>query len=106
MSSTTIVRVVELIDTNKTKAAFLAPLILAIAAALGSWIITGDWSDTEIRTAASGAVLGVASGIVTFITPAGQARVPLRSERGYGLIEALLAVFLILVILLVVLRLL
>jgi prepilin-type N-terminal cleavage/methylation domain-containing protein len=99
----TIVRVVELVSANKAKAAFLAPLLLAVAAALGNWLITGNWDDTEVRLAASGAVLGAASGVATWFTPAGEARVPIRkgdridplSERGLTLLETIVVLLVV-----------
>ncbi len=98
--------VIELIDAHKAKAAFLAPLVTAVLAALGSWVVTGDWSDTEIRTAVSGALLGLASGFATYVTPAGEARVDPKhvpadrrpgivSERGYGLVEVAFALLIV-----------
>ncbi len=103
------VRVLELLDANKAKAAFLAPLVTAIMASLGSLVVTGDWNDTEIRTAVSGVLLSLASGFATYVTPAGDARVErveptgprverrsgIASERGYGLVEVAFALLIV-----------
>jgi len=76
-TQTAIGRVVSLIDANKAKAAFLAPVIAALAAAVGSWIITGNFDATEIRTAAGGAIGGAISGVATWLASAGRAEVTL-----------------------------
>jgi hypothetical protein len=67
------VKIIELVDKNKAKAAFLAPLIVAVGSAVGSWIVTGDFNDAEIRTAAGGAVLAVVSGVSTWLTKSKEA---------------------------------
>lgn len=100
--------VLELLDTHKAKAAFLAPLVTALLAAAGSWVVTGDWNDAEIRTAVSGALLGLASAFATYVTPAGQARVEapatpgnrrpgIYSERGYTLVEVAFALLIVVI---------
>lgn len=108
MTSSTIVRVQELVSANKAKAAFLAPLLLAAAAAAANWIVTGTFDATEIRLAAGGTVLAAASSAATWFTPAGDARVAIRKgdmigERGYSLVEVVAALFLCALLLLVVL---
>ena len=72
---TTVVRIVRLIDANKAKLAFLAPLVVALGSSAASWVITGNFSATEIRTAASGAILGAVSAAATWLAPAKQAEV-------------------------------
>ena len=62
------VRIIKLIDANKTKAAFLAPVFVALGAAVGSWIVTGEFNDSEIRTAVGGAALAACSGLATWLT--------------------------------------
>jgi hypothetical protein len=106
-------RIVELLDKNKAYAAFLAPLLTAVAAAVASWIVTGNWSDTELRAAAGGVVLAVASALATYLTPAGAATVDatvprpaIHNERGYSLVEVLAALFIGLLIVIVFLALL
>lgn len=75
-------KIVRLLDANKAKAAFLAPLLTAVAAAVASWIFTGDFNATEIRTAAGGAVLSFTSALATYLTPAGEATVDARIPAG------------------------
>lgn len=46
----------------KTVLAFLFPLIAALGTAAASWVVTGDFNDTEIRAALGGVILsGVAA---------------------------------------------
>jgi hypothetical protein len=111
-------KILVLLDANKAKAAFLAPLFTALAAAAASYIISGDWNDTEIRTAAGGAVLSLASSLATYLTPAGVGTIDVRppgpqpgttfigSERGYSIFEVLAALFVALLIVIVLLALL
>jgi hypothetical protein len=73
--TTTVQTVVRLIDKNKAVAAFLAPLVTAVGAALASWIVTGDFNEAETRTAVAGVVLAAVSGISTYLTRAGTAEV-------------------------------
>ncbi len=40
----------------KALLAFLLPLLAAVGGALSSWIVTGDFNNAEIRTAAGGLV--------------------------------------------------
>lgn len=67
--------VIRLVDHNKAKAAFLAPLLTACGAAVASWIVTGQFDASEIRTAASGAVLAAVSGVATWLTSSKRAEV-------------------------------
>lgn len=98
----TVVTVVKLIDTNKAKLAFLAPLLTAVGASVASWIISGDFNASEIRAAAGGAVLAAVSGGATWLVPAGRAEV--KSEAGQSLLEVVLVLFVVVVILLVLFR--
>lgn len=79
--SNVIVDVVRLVDTNKAKLAFLAPLITAVGAAVASWIVSGDFNATEIRAAAGGAALSVVSGAAAYLAPAKRAQVELPPGR-------------------------
>lgn len=67
--------VVRLVDANKAKAAFLAPLVVALGAAAANWVVSGEFGTNEIREAAGGAVLAFVSGVVTWLTPAKKAEV-------------------------------
>lgn len=87
-----VVTVIELIDKNKAKLAFLAPLVTALGAAVVSWVVSGDFNATEVRAAAGGAVLALVSSIATYFTPAGKARV--RSESGQSVVGVILAILL------------
>lgn len=73
--STKSVEVIRLLDANKARVAFLAPVIVAVLGAVASWVTTGNFSDSEIRTAVSGAVLGFASGVSTYFTGVSRAEV-------------------------------
>lgn len=74
---TKVVDVVRLVDANKAKAAFLAPLVVAVGAAAGSWLVTGNFDATVIRTAAEGAVLAATGGVAAYLKGAGKAVVKL-----------------------------
>ncbi len=47
--------------------ALLFPLVAALGAALASWALTGNFNDAEVRTAISGAILSVVSGLGAYI---------------------------------------
>lgn len=79
--SNVIVDVVRLVDSNKAKLAFLAPLLTAVGAAAASWIVSGDFNASEIRAAAGGAALALVSGGATWLAPAGKAQVELPPGR-------------------------
>lgn len=83
--NTTVVRIIKLVDANKAKAAFLAPVITALGAAVGSYIVTGDFNDSEIRTAAGGAVLAATSGVAAWLTKTKRAIVPSKDTRAQNL---------------------
>lgn len=70
-----VVRVIRLLDTNKAKAAFLAPVIAATATAVGNWIITGFFDATEIRIAAGGVLFGAAAALGAYRAHAGRAEI-------------------------------
>ena len=76
-----IVNVVRIMDTNKAKLAFLAPLLTAVGTAVASWIVSGDFNANEIRAAAGGAVLSVVSGGAAYLAPARRAQVELPPAR-------------------------
>lgn len=68
-------QVAELIDTYKSKAAFLIPVLVAAGAAVASWVVTGDFNDAEIRTAVGGAITSGIAGVAAYFAPAGRAKV-------------------------------
>lgn len=84
MQQTLTVRVVRLVDANKARAAFLAPLILALGSAVGSWIVTGEFNATEIRTAAGGGALALSAGVAAWLAKAREAEIkaPVVAEPG------------------------
>ncbi len=51
----------------KAVLAFVFPLIVTIATTLSSWIATGDFSDTELRTALSGFLLSSVSALGAYL---------------------------------------
>jgi energy-converting hydrogenase Eha subunit A len=55
----------------KAVAAFFAPVIVAVGAAVASWIVTGNFEDTEVRTALGGAVAGVLSFVGAYLAQPG-----------------------------------
>lgn len=71
--TTIVLPIIRLVDANKAKAAFLAPLILACGGAIASWAVTGDFDATEIRTAAEGAVLSAAAAAAAWLKSTGSA---------------------------------
>lgn len=71
----TTARIIRLLDANKAKAAFLAPLLTAAGAAAASWVVTGDFNANEIRAAAGGAVLAAVSGVATWLAKPGRAQI-------------------------------
>lgn len=71
--STAIGDVVKLLNNYKAYAAFLAPLLLAIGAAVASWIVSGEFNANEIRTATGGAVTALVAAVATWLTSAGSA---------------------------------
>jgi hypothetical protein len=70
-----VARVVRLLDANKAKAAFLAPVAAAILTAIGNWIVTGAFDATEIRLAGGGVLAGLAAAAGTWAAPAGRAQI-------------------------------
>ncbi len=65
--------IVRLLDTNKAKLAFVVPLLTAVGAAVASWIVTGDFNDAEIRTAAGGAVTALVASVAAYLGSPGRA---------------------------------
>jgi energy-converting hydrogenase Eha subunit A len=55
----------------KAIAAFFAPVVIAVGAAAASWIVTGNFDDTEVRTALGGAVAGVLSFVGAYLAQPG-----------------------------------
>lgn len=45
--------------SRKAANALLYPVAAAVLTSVASWVITGDFNDAEIRTAISGAILGL-----------------------------------------------
>lgn len=61
------VKIIRLLDKNKAKFAFLAPLVLALGSSLSSWAVTGDFNEAEIRTAVGGTILAGSAGIAAYL---------------------------------------
>ncbi len=70
-----VVQVVRLLDANKAKAAFLAPVGVAVLITAGNWITTGTFDATEIRTAGSGVLYGAAAALAAWRARAGRAKI-------------------------------
>lgn len=47
----------------KTVLAFLYPTIATLAAVAGSWVVTGQWNETETRTALAGLVASAVAAV-------------------------------------------
>jgi hypothetical protein len=62
------VKIIKLLDANKAKAAFLAPLLVAVLTAFGNFVVTGDFDVEEIKLAGSGIVLGLAATVGVYFT--------------------------------------
>lgn len=73
--NTAVARIIRLLDKNKAKAAFLAPIALAVLAAIVNWAITGVFDAAEIKLAIEGVVAGIVSGGVVHQVPAKTAEV-------------------------------
>lgn len=58
----------------KALAAFAWPTVVAVGAAVASWIATGDFNATEIRTALGGFITGVIAFIGAYIAKPGDVR--------------------------------
>jgi VIT1/CCC1 family predicted Fe2+/Mn2+ transporter len=58
----------------KAVAALVWPLVVALGAAVASWIVTGNFSDSEIRTAASGVILSLIAAAGAYVKPPGDVR--------------------------------
>lgn len=87
--NTVVVNVVRLVDKNKAKMAFLAPLILSLGSAIASWAVTGDFNEAEVRTAVGGAILAGTSGIAAYFAKSKEVEVeadnPVRTGRPHSL---------------------
>jgi hypothetical protein len=64
--------VVQLIDTNKARLAFLGPVISAVIIAVGNFVVTGEIDATEIQIAIGGVTAGIAAGVPTYFGSAGR----------------------------------
>ena len=58
----------------KAVLAFLYPTIATIAATIGSWIVTGDFNESEIRTAAAGLLASAVAYIGAYVGRPGDVR--------------------------------
>lgn len=72
---TALARVTRLVSNRKSYAAALTPTILALGTLLANWISSGVLDTTELRIAASGLAVAGATGVVTWLTGAGDAEV-------------------------------
>ena len=72
---TALARVTRLVSNRKAYAAALTPTILAAGTLLSNWISSGVFDATELRIAAGGLATAAATGIVTWLTSAGDAEV-------------------------------
>ena len=72
---TALARVMRLVSNRKAYAAALTPTILAIGTLLSNWISSGVFDTTELRIALAGAAVAAATGVVTWLTDAGDAEV-------------------------------
>lgn len=55
----------------KAIAALVWPVAVAAAAAVASWVVSGDFNDTEIRTAVAGAITAVVAFIGAYVSDPG-----------------------------------
>lgn len=58
----------------KAVAALVWPAVVALAGAVASWIVTGNFSATETRTALSGVVLAIVAAVGAYVSPPGDVR--------------------------------
>ena len=72
---TALARVTRLVSNRKAYAAALTPTILAAGTLLSNWISSGVFDATELRIAAGGLATAAATGLVTWLTSAGDAEV-------------------------------
>lgn len=71
--NTALANVATLLDSYKSKAAFLAPFILSLGTTVVSWIVSGEFNENEVRTIIGGAVLAGFASLATYLAPAGAA---------------------------------
>jgi hypothetical protein len=76
-----VVDVVRLLETNKAKLAFLVPFLTTLAGVVANWIVSGEWSDTELEAALSGLVLSLMAAFGAWIAKPGPAEVVLPSAH-------------------------
>jgi hypothetical protein len=69
----TVARIIRLVDTNKAKAAFLAPFAVTLVGVIVNWAATGEFDTGELKLAAEGIVASIVSGGAVYKTPAKQA---------------------------------
>ncbi len=72
---TALARVTRLVSNRKAYAAALTPTILAAGTLLSNWISSNVFDATELRIALGGLAVAAATGIVTWLTSAGDAEV-------------------------------
>jgi len=72
-SKKTVMREGEL--SPKAIAALVWPAVIALGAAVSSWVITGDFNDTEIRTAVGGVIGSLISFAGAYLSEPGEVEV-------------------------------
>lgn len=72
---TALARITRLVSNRKAYAAALTPTVFALGTLLANWISSGVLDATELRIAASGLAVAAATGVVTWLTDAGEAEV-------------------------------
>lgn len=72
---TALARVTRLVSNRKSYAAALTPTILALGTLFSNWISSDVFDATELKIAAGGLAVAVATGVVTWLTGAGEAEV-------------------------------
>lgn len=73
--NTALARVTRLVSNRKAYAAALTPTVLAAGTLLANWISSGVLDATELRIAVAGLATAAATGVVTWLTDAGDAEV-------------------------------
>jgi len=73
-----VVDVIRLVDTNKAKFAFLAPLVVTCLGIAASWVATGEFNADEIRLAVAGVVASISASVGTYFAAPGKAEVASR----------------------------
>lgn len=72
---TALARVTRLVSNRKSYAAALTPTILALGTLFSNWISSDVFDATELKIAAGGLAVAAATGVVTWLTSAGDAEV-------------------------------